>query len=123
VLGVSIALGYGLNAGDPERALPLLARTMSTLPAVWVMAGLAAALYGFLPRLAAAACWGALAVFLLLELGWELQQVSQVVFDISPFAHVHWATQVTAASLIGLTLVAAALGAAGLAGFRRRDLE
>jgi putative exporter of polyketide antibiotics len=42
--------------------------------------------------------------------------------SISPFAHVHWATQVTATSLIGLTGLAAAMTAAGLAGFRRRDI-
>ena len=123
VLGLGIGLVSGLSAGNVGAELPrLLARTLATLPAVWVMAGLAAALYGFLPRLAAPVTWGALAVFLALELGWELRQVSQAVFAISPFAHVHWAAPVTAASLIGLTCVAAALIGAGLIGFRRRDL-
>ncbi len=55
---------------------------MVTLPAIWVMAGLAIALYGLLPRFAVAGTWGALAVFLALELGWELQQVSQSVLNI-----------------------------------------
>jgi ABC-2 type transport system permease protein len=123
VLGLAIGVGYGLTAGAIGAELPrLLARTMATLPAIWVMAGLAAALYGLLPRFAVALSWAALALFLTLELGWEVQRLSQAVFDISPFAHVHWAIQVTAASLIGLTLVAAALTAAGLAGLRRRDI-
>jgi ABC-2 type transport system permease protein len=123
VLGLMIGLGYGLLAGDVMHELPrLLARTLVTLPAVWVMAGLAAALYGFLPRLATGGTWAAFAVFLALELGWELQQVSPAIFSISPFAHVHWAIQVTAAPLIGLAAVAALLTAAGLAGFRRRDV-
>jgi ABC-2 type transport system permease protein len=123
VLGLAIAIGYGLNAGAIGSELPrLLARTMATLPAIWVMAGLAAALYGLLPRFAVALSWAALALFLALELGWEVQRLSQAVFDISPFAHVHWAIPVTAAPLIGLTLVAAALTAAGLAGFGRRDI-
>lgn len=122
-LGLTIGLGYGLSAGDLAGELPrLLGRTLVTLPAVWVMAGLAMALYGLLPRLAAPATWGALAVFLLLELGWELQQLGQSIFNISPFAHVHWANPVSAASLIGLTAVAAGLAAAGLAGLRRRDI-
>jgi ABC-2 type transport system permease protein len=117
VLGVTIGLGFGWSE------LPrLLARMMATLPAIWVMAGLATALYGLLPRAAAAVSWAALAVFLALEMAWELQQVSQSVFNISPFAHVHWAIQVSAAPLIGLTGLAVLLAAAGLAGFRRRDV-
>jgi ABC-2 type transport system permease protein len=123
VLGLTIGLGFGLNSGDLANDLPrLFARTMVTLPAIWVMAGLAIALYGLLPRFAVAGTWGALAVFLALELGWELQQVSQSVFNLSPFAHVHWAIQVTAAPLIWLTALAAALIAAGLIGLRRRDI-
>jgi ABC-2 type transport system permease protein len=86
------------------------------------MVGIAAALYGLLPRFAAAGSWGALAVFLALEMGWELQQVSQAVFNFSPFAHVHWAIRVTAAPLLSLTILAALLAALGLAAFRRRDL-
>lgn len=123
VLGLTIGLAYGLTAGDVGHELPpLLARTMVTLPAVWVMAGLAAALYGLLPRLATAASWTMLGLFLALELGWELQQVSQSVFDLSPFAHVHWATQVTTTPLVWLAGIAAALTAAGLVGFQRRDI-
>jgi ABC-2 type transport system permease protein len=123
-LGLMIGLGYGLSAGDLARNLPrLLARTLATLPAVWVMAGLATALYGLAPRLAVAGSWALLAAFLILELGWELQQISQGVFDISPFAHVHWANPVTATPLIELSAIAALLIAAGLVGFRRRDLS
>ena len=123
VLGLSIGLAFGLGAGDVGRELPrLLARTMVTLPAVWVMAGLAMALYGLLPRFATAATWAVFTVFILLEMGWELQQVSQAIFNISPFAHVHWALQVTAAPLVGLTAVAAMLATAGLFGFQRRDV-
>jgi ABC-2 type transport system permease protein len=121
-LGLTIGLGYGLGAGDVGGELPrLLARTLVTLPAIWVVGGITAALYGLLPRFAVAASWAILSVFLLLELAWELRQVDQAVFDLSPFAHVHWATQPTAAPLLGLTAIAAALTAAGLVGFRRRD--
>jgi ABC-2 type transport system permease protein len=123
VLGLTIGLGYGLITGDMVHDLPrLLARTLVTLPAVWVMVGIATVLFGLLPRFAVAGTWGALVVFLALELGWELQQVSQSLFNISPFAHVHWAIQVTAAPLIGLAVISAALTAAGLAGLRRRDV-
>jgi ABC-2 type transport system permease protein len=123
ILGLTIGLGYGSMTGDLAGDLPrLLARTMVTLPAIWVMVGIATALYGLLPRFAVSGTWAALVVFLALELGWELQQVSQPLFNLSPFAHVHWAIQVTSAPLIWLTTLAALLIAAGLAGFRRRDM-
>ncbi len=119
----TIGVGYGLGAGDLPHQLPrLLARAMSTLPAVWVMAGIATALYGLRPRLATGVTWAALGVFLALELAWELQRVSQSIFDISPFARVHWATPVSLTCLLGLTAVAALLTTLGLLGFQRRDL-
>jgi ABC-2 type transport system permease protein len=122
-LGLAAGLSDGLGSGDVGRELPrLLARTTAILPAVWVLVGLTTALYGLLPRFATAASWGALFVFLMLELAWELQQINQYVFDVSPFAHVHWATQIHPASLIWLTLIAAVLLAAGLHGLRRRDM-
>jgi ABC-2 type transport system permease protein len=123
VLGTTIGLGYGLTANSLSQDLPrLLQRTMSTLPAIWVMAGIAVALYGWLPRFAAMVTWGAFVLFLMLELGWELQRVSQSLFNLSPFAHVHWSIQVTAAPLLGLTVLAAALAALGLVGLQRRDI-
>ncbi len=64
----------------------------------------------------------ALAIFLILELFWELRQVSQSVFDVSPFAHVHWAVQPTAEPLFWLVALAASLGTLGLIGLTRRDL-
>jgi len=123
VLGLTIGLGYGLTAHNLVQDSPrLLHRTLLTLPAIWVVAGIAVALYGWLPRRAAALTWAAFAVFLALELGWELQQVSQSLFNISPFAHVHWSIQVTAAPLLGLTALAAVLAAIGLLGLQRRDV-
>ena len=121
--GVAIGLIYGISTGHVGRELPrLLATTIATLPAVWVMAAIALALCGLLPRLAPFMSWATLAVFLILELGWELRQISQSVFDISPFAHVHWAARVTPANLIALLGVAAMLTVLGLIGFRMRDI-
>ncbi len=121
-LGLPIGLINGLSTGDVAHQLPrLLGRTLATLPAVWVMVGLAAALYGLRPRLTLLV-WAALALFLALEFAWEVQRVSPSVFALSPFAHVHWAIRVTTAPLIWLTAIAASLIALGLLGFRRRDV-
>jgi ABC-2 type transport system permease protein len=123
VLGLTAGISDGLGMGDVQHVLPrMLARTVATLPAIWVLVGLTTALYGLLPRFATAASWSALVVFLVLELGWELQHVGQRVFDISPFAHVHWATPIHPAALVWLTAIAAVLTAAGLFGLRHRDL-
>jgi putative exporter of polyketide antibiotics len=94
-----------LAANDVAHELPrLFVRTLETLPAIWVMVGIATLLFGFLPRFASAGTWAALAVFFVLELGWELQQ-SQAVFNLT----VRLRTLVTpdCHPLIGLTLVVA----------------
>jgi ABC-2 type transport system permease protein len=100
-----------------------LAAALAYLPAMWVLAGLTAALFGLVPRLGFVS-WVALAAFLLLELGHELQLVSQSVLDISPFTHVPRVliSQGSAAPLVWLVGVAAVLAAAGLVGLRRRDV-
>ncbi|WP_017576421.1 ABC transporter permease [Nocardiopsis kunsanensis] len=121
-LGLSAGSTYSLVSGDVAGELPrILGSTMAALPAVWVMAALATAAYGLLPRFAVLVGWGALGVFLLIELGWEAQQISEAVFAVSPFAHVHPSTEVGPFTLLSLTAVAALLAAGGLLGLRRRD--
>ena len=95
---------------------------MAQVPAAWVLAGFALAVFGLLPR-ATLAAWAALALCLALaELG-PVVELSQSVIDLSPFAH---SPQLpgggfTAAPL-WLCALAAALAAAGLAALRRRDI-
>jgi putative exporter of polyketide antibiotics len=66
-----------------------------------------------------------LGLCLLIELGGELQLLSQPALDLSPFTHVPKVLvgEGSGVSLIWLALVAAALAIAGLAGFRHRDLD
>lgn len=101
----------------------MLAGALVQLPAVWVLSGIAAALFGLLPRLAAAS-WAALAVFALLVLLGPLMELRQWMLDLSPFTHTPKLPggEVAATPLVWLLGVAAVLAAAGLAGFRRRDL-
>jgi ABC-2 type transport system permease protein len=124
VAGAAAGLVYGLQIHDVGGQVPrLLAAALVQLPAAWILAGLGAALFGLAPRLAALTWAGLIACVLLLELG-ALLGLSQWLVDVSPFAHVPKlpGTAFTATPLLWLTGIAVALGAAGLAGFRRRDI-
>jgi ABC-2 type transport system permease protein len=93
------------------------------VPAVWAVTGLAAALFGLLPR-ATVAAWVALVAFLVAgELG-PLMRLPDWAMDISPFAHVPSLPggSMAWAPLVLLLVVAALLLAVGMAGFRRRDV-
>lgn len=123
--GAGAGLTYGLVTDDVGRELPrLLAASMVQLPAVWVLAGIAIALYGLLPRFAAAGAWTALALFVFLGQLGELFGLDESLLDLSPYTHVPKlpAGEFSWTPLLGLAAVAAVLTFAGLAGFRRRDV-
>jgi ABC-2 type transport system permease protein len=124
LVGLTTGLVYGAHTGDMGRALgQLLGAALVQLPAVWVLAGIAVALFGLAPRLAAAA-WGALVAFLLLTEFGSFLNLSRWATDISPFSHVPKLPggTFTATPLLWLTAIAVVLIAAGLAALRRRDL-
>ena len=82
------------------------------------------ALFGWLPRFTALA-WAALLVALLLGQLGQLLQLPQWLMDVSPYTHIPLVpTQdVRWTPLIVLTLIAFGLIAAGIVGFRRRDVN
>ena len=124
LVGLTTGLVYGAHTGDMGKALgQLLGAALAQLPAVWVLAGIAVALFGLAPRLAAAA-WGALVAFLLLTEFGSFLNLSKWATDISPFSHVPKLPggTFTATPLLWLTVIAVALFAVGLAALRRRDL-
>jgi ABC-2 type transport system permease protein len=123
--GLLAGLAHGLRSGDLAGQLPrVFAAAMVQLPAVWVMAAVGALLFGLAPRLVVGATWAVLAVVLSITMFGEPLQLSQWVLDLSPFAHLPRlpAAAFTATPVVWLVAVAVVLAAAGLAGFRRRDL-
>ena len=115
---------HGADAGDIGGTVSrLVGAALSTLPAVWVAMAVALLLYGALPRFTGLA-WAALILFLLLGEFGDLLDLPGWLVDLSPFTHLpampggalEWTP------LVGLTVVAVAIGAAGLAALRRRDL-
>lgn len=124
VAGPAVGLTYGLQIHDVGGQVPrLLGAALVQLPAAWVLAGLGAALFGLAPRLAGLTWAGLIVCLVLLELG-ALLGLTRWLVDVSPFAHVPKlpGSAFTATPVVWLTVVAAALCAAGLAGFRRRDI-
>ena len=120
--GLTAGVAHAAQTGDAGQIPRLLGAALAQVPAAWVLAGVALALFGLAPR-ATTAAWAALALCLALaELG-PVLELSQHVIDLSPFAH---SPQLPggafSAAPLTLAVIAAALGALGLAGLRRRDL-
>ncbi|MFE0701854.1 ABC transporter permease [Streptomyces sp. NPDC058872] len=115
--GLGLALSYGQDLG------PVLGAVLVQLPAVWTLTGLAVLLWGAVPK-AATAAWGVAG--LCLVLGWigPALDLPRAVLDLSPFGHLPKLPGAEAAwtPVLALTVLAAVLTAAGLAGLRRRDL-
>jgi polyether ionophore transport system permease protein len=124
IAGLTSGLIYGAASGDVGAgAGRMLGSALVQLPAVWVLAGIAALLFGLVPRITAAA-WGALVLFLgLTELG-SFTALSRWLPGISPFTHVPKLPGGTfsAIPLLWLVSISAVLTVAGLAAFRHRDL-
>jgi ABC-2 type transport system permease protein len=124
VAGVAGGLVYGAQLHDIGGQVGrLLGAALVQLPATWVLAGFGTALIGLAPRLSTLA-WAALILsVLLVELG-ALFGLNQWIVDLTPFAHVPKlpGSAVTMTPELWLTVIAVALGAAGLAGLRRRDM-
>jgi ABC-2 type transport system permease protein len=122
--GFGEGLSYGLTVSDPGQIPRMMAVALVYLPAVWLVIGLAALGFGWLPRVAAALAWaivGYCAVVALFATSFDLPEWLQ---NASPFTHTPEAPfeTVTAAPLLAIGAAVAALLAFGLFGFRRRDI-
>jgi ABC-2 type transport system permease protein len=122
--GLVTGLVRAAQTGEGSAVGRMLGAALAYVPAVWVVAGLAVALFGLLPRWATALSWTAVGLLLLVTMFAEPFRWPGWVSDLSPFSWVPtqplepW----TAGSTTGLLAVATGLLVAGFAGFRRRDL-
>lgn len=124
VSGVLLGLSNGLRSADVGGSVgDLVVASLAQLPAVWVIVGLAVTLFGLAPKFSTAA-WAIAGIALLLSLFGPVLNLPDAVLDASPFSHIPKlpAAEFTATPLIWLTGVAAVALAAGLIGWRRRDV-
>ncbi|WP_028059072.1 hypothetical protein [Candidatus Solirubrobacter pratensis] len=113
---------HAAQTGDAGQLGRVLAAALVQAPAAWVLGAVALALFGLAPR-ASAAGWAAVALCVLIgEIG-PLIHAGDRLLDLSPFTHVpRLPGGAISAAPLTLAAIAAAVGAAGLAGFRRRDV-
>jgi ABC-2 type transport system permease protein len=132
-LGGSVALlaayGFGagtsraISTGDATQLPRLLGAALAYVPALWVFAGLATALFGLVPR-AVGAAWAAVAAFAFVGFIGPVLHLPGWVHDLSPVEHVPRLPVADASvlPLVVLTLVAAGLVALGVVGAERRQI-
>ncbi|MEA5129698.1 MAG: hypothetical protein VB074_16095 [Proteiniphilum sp.] len=124
VFGFLTGLIHGLNTGDVGyQVSTLVGQAMAKVPAVWVVAGISLLLFGWLPKFSTAISWTLFAAFILLELFWETGNVSDTLFALSPFSHVHPIQNITIFTMAGLLSFSLLTLFLGMIGFQRRDLE
>lgn len=128
VVGTVVVLaGFGLSAGLGYGApLSVLATTMAYLPACLLFAGLALALFGWVPRLAVPVTYGVLGLTIALDFLAEFRVIERATLArISPFAGTGNPLGAGAGvfpALLVIGVLAVGLAAAGFVGLRRRDL-
>ncbi|MGW4234026.1 ABC transporter permease [Streptomyces sp. NPDC004980] len=122
--GLGIGVAGAASTGDLAMVPALLGAALAYAPALWVTAGVAAVLFGWLPRAAQAVWIVPVYAFVTGYLG-ELLGFPGWVNDVSPFGQVPRlpAAGMDWTPMVVLTLIAAGLLRLGLEGFRRRDLE
>jgi ABC-2 type transport system permease protein len=121
--GLGTGAIYGAVIGDASQVPRMVGAALVQVPAVWVLVGVACALFGVVPRWAVAA-WALLAFALVVAMFGTLLDLPSAVTDLSPFQHSPQspARAPTALPIVALLVVGAALTAVGLLGFRRRDV-
>jgi len=121
--GVGLGTAHALLTGDATQLPRLTAAVLAQAPAVWLLVGLAAALFGVLPR-AAPLVWAVLAASVVIALLGEPLRLPGWVRDLSPFTHVPQLPEQTMSwpPLVALTACGAVLAAVGMWAFTRRDV-
>ncbi|WP_018179562.1 ABC transporter permease [Jongsikchunia kroppenstedtii] len=123
--GLVAGIAYGIAASDISGKLPrVLGAAAVQLPAIWMLTGAAALLFGLAPRFATAA-WGVLVAFVALFLLGSISGVPQWILDLEPFAHTPRVpgASFTLTPVLWLLFIDVVLIAVGLTAFRRRDLR
>jgi ABC-2 type transport system permease protein len=124
VVGFTTGVGAAISTGDAGYVGNMVAANLAHAPGLLVLLGVAALLFGVLPR-AIGVTWVLLVYGMFSGVFGTLMDLPQWAHNLSPMEHagkppldgIAWPAMGT------LLVIAAALAAAGLVAFRRRDLE
>lgn len=121
--GVGQGLGAAASAGDWSLLGPAVLGHVAQIASVWVLLGLALALYGFAPRLQGLV-WLVFVYSAGMALFGQMMRLDEAVLDTSVFVHIgqYPAQDLSAEAVVTLTVATAVLVTLGVLGFRRRDL-
>jgi len=124
-LGLASGLGWSIASGEFSHLPRVLGMSLSKIPSVWTFIGIAALLYGWLPRIASVLNWLILGVFIFIEMLWEVGIVGWSAMQWTPFAYAHYIIpihELPIVPLIVLTFIAATLSGIGLWRFNSRSI-
>lgn len=123
--GISTGLAAAITTGDGHLVGEMLVAHLILLPAAWFVLGLGAALYGVAPRLMAAVCWALVALVGIVSFFADLLDLPRWVTALSPMEHLpgYPVEDLTTTPGLITVIVALVLALAGLAGFRRRQIN
>jgi ABC-2 type transport system permease protein len=122
--GVVVGAVFGASIGDVGGQIArVFPAALIQVPAIWVVVGLTAALFGILPQQTSVS-WGILVAFLVIGQLGQILQFPQWIRNFSPFTHVPILPieSLALTPLLSLLAVSAALLVAGMVGLQRRDL-
>lgn len=121
--GAGLGAAYAVTGGGARQVPRLLGASVAYVPAVWLLAGLALAVFGLRPRWTSAA-WVALTGSLVIAMFGPVLDLPAWVSDLSPFQHTPAlpADSLQVLPLAVLSAVTLVLVVVGFARFRARDV-
>ena len=121
--GVGEGLGAAASTGDWSLMGPAVLGHVAQTASVWILLGLALALYGWAPRLQGLV-WLVFVYSAGMAMFGQMMQLDEAVLDTSVFVHIgqYPAQDLSAEAVVVLTAATVVLVVLGVLGFRRRDL-
>ncbi|GAA1514360.1 ABC-2 type transport system permease protein [Agromyces terreus] len=122
--GLVFGVAFAFTASDPAQVWRIFAASLAYVPTLFVLAGVAVFLTGWLPRATVLVSWIVFGASAVIAIFGPLFSLSEEAIAATPFAATPRVPGVEfeALPLVVLSLVALALWALGLARFRARDL-
>jgi ABC-2 type transport system permease protein len=123
--GALLGWGYGASVGEGGHAGSLALAALAYWPAVMVLVGVAVALFGWAPHIAVAGPWAVLGATWVVVIAGDALHLPDWLLDALPFSATPYqpAEAFTWTPVLVLAIVAAALFAAGIGAFSRRDIQ